>query len=96
MDDRKKQLLETALDIALELGIALLTRGRVAKRAGVSTGAVNLAWTDMPTLKAAVITVAVEREHLPLIAQALAEKHPSVQDIPEPLKINALLTLTSA
>lgn len=92
---RREELLTIALDMAATLGIEQIRRDDIAKKAGVANGLVTHYFTTMTQLKRAVVRAAVERRSLPVIAQALALKHPEALKAPLELRDEALASLAS-
>lgn len=95
VDNRNRSVLEAALAIAKERGFAALTRDGVAERAGVAAGSVNNAYGDMDGLRDAVMAAAVDGEHLAVIGEGLAIRHPAAQRAPDDVKRRALATLAA-
>lgn len=89
MSDRGQEILEAGLALALELGLHNVTRDGVAERARVSTALVNRYWGTIAVLKDKVIALAVEREHLGIVAQAILDKHPVALAAPRRLQERA-------
>ena len=81
--------------LAGERGYEKITRHDVAARAGVATGSVNNAYGDMAGLRDAVVSAAVERGLLVIVAQGLAAGHPAARAAPQDLKDSALASLAA-
>jgi AcrR family transcriptional regulator len=93
MQDKAKAILEAALKLALEHGLHRVTRDMVAAEARVCGALVNRYWNTHAKLMDQVVTTAVEREVLPVIAQALAVRHPNARAAPAALKADAVRLL---
>jgi len=92
--DRKKQILDGALNVASLVGYQNVTRDAVATAAGVSTGLINLHFSTMAQLKRDIMRAAVKREVLSVIAQGLAAHDAHARKASEDLKRRALASLT--
>lgn len=91
---RNSRVLDAACDVALEAGLAGITRERVASVAGVSVGSVSKAFGVMERLRDEVVRVAIARPILPVLAQALASGHPLAKSAPDDVKRQALDIVT--
>ncbi|MGJ0509088.1 MAG: TetR/AcrR family transcriptional regulator [Methylocystis sp.] len=94
-DVRRGELLDIALDMAESLGLEQIRRDDIAKKAGVANGLVTHYFSTMTQLKRAVVRAAIERKILPVIAQALALKHPEALKAPDELRNAALASLAA-
>ena len=93
---RRDQILTAAMAMALDTGYNSLTRDGVAQRAGVAMGQVNHVFNTMTQLRRAVMRSAVNLEHLPIIAQGVAQGDKIAHGAPEWLKQKALSSLLSS
>lgn len=93
--EREHALLECALKLAASEGLYRMTRGRLASRAGVSTGLVSLYLGTMPQLRQKVLREAIKREILPIIADGLAAHDKAALRAPPVVKRKALEGLVS-
>lgn len=93
--ERNSRVLDAACTIAGNLGLASMTRARVAALAGVANGTVTHAYTDAAGLRAAVMREAVHRPILRVLAQGLAAGDAIALDAPDDLKRQALDSLTA-
>lgn len=93
VENRNRVVLESAIEIAREYGMARLTRQHVADVAGVSCGSVNNAFGTMEALRDAVMATAVAREILGIVAQGLAERHPAALAAPADVRQRAVSAL---
>jgi len=73
--DRRRQLLEVALELAVERGYRRVTRCDLAEAAGCSPGLVNAYFVTMGELRDKTMRAAVRRGILPVVAEGLAEGH---------------------
>jgi AcrR family transcriptional regulator len=94
-EGRQSRVLEAAVASALAVGYQWITREDVAARADVSEATVSNAFGTMRDLKRAVLTEAVRRPILKLIAEGLADRHPIALDAPADVRQQALATLTN-
>ncbi len=83
--ERKKQILEAAVNVAKDYGYSRLTRELIAERAIVAPGLVNKYFNTMNNLRRAVMRYAIKNEILIIILDGL-----SVRDL-QAMKINAEL-----
>jgi AcrR family transcriptional regulator len=96
IEDRDSRILDAAMECAEADGYQWITRGQVASAAGVSVGTINTAYGTMRELKRAVLTAAVERRNLALIAQGLADNHPIAAGAPSDVRRAAAAHLLGA
>ncbi len=96
IEDRDSRILNAAMECAEADGYQWITREQVAAAAGVSVGTINTAYGTMRELKRAVLTAAVERRNLALIAQGLADRHSIVMEAPEALRREAAAHMVTA
>lgn len=95
VDTRNRQVLEAAVALAGERGFRNFSRRDVADRANVADGSVNNAFGTMDALHDAVMSEAVTRKLLPIVAAGLAARHPTASAAPEDVKYQALATLAA-
>lgn len=95
VETRNRSVLEAAVALASERGFRNYSRSDVARRAGVADGSVNNAYGTMDGLHDAVMTQAVERGLLPIVATGLALQHPAACAAPVDLKNSALASLAA-
>lgn len=91
-DERYKQLLETALQVAEDGGFMALTHSKVAASAGVVKGTVFHHFNTIDALRDAVMVEAVERNIGPVIAAGISMGNQVAQDAPENVRREALLS----
>ncbi len=93
MNPTKQSIIDAAYQIADEKGFTHVMRDDVATRAGVASGSVNYYYSNMDSLRSAVMLRAVEEENVHIIAIGLAARHPVAMSAPEGLRRAALETL---
>jgi len=89
MHDKARDILEAAVALATELGLRHLTRDKVAERARVSGALVNRYFGTFEHLLDKVVAVAVERELLSIVAQAMLDHHPVASTAPRAVQERA-------
>ena len=89
---RKQHILDTAVELAHEIGYENLTRDAVAELAGISGGLVSQYFT-MADLKNDVMGQAVDHEIFAIIAQGIVNKHPRIKFISNDLRLKAIDSL---
>jgi AcrR family transcriptional regulator len=98
--NRNRTVLDAGLALAERHGLQAVTRPRVAAESGLSVGTVSNAFGTMDGLRDAVVAAVVETcdsspVRLPVLAQALAERHPVALAAPPELKQRALANLAA-
>jgi len=88
--ERSKAIVEAAFLVAADVGYQWITRESVAKRARCSTGLVNRYYGTMADLKDAVVRLAITREHLGIVADAIASRSHLAGGVPQELRERAL------
>ena len=83
-------LLDHALRLSAEFGYNRVTRDQLASAAGMSTGQVSNLFGTMTQLRRAIMSAAVARNDLIVIAQGLINKEPKALALPDDLKLRAL------
>ena len=73
-ETRKDELLDTALSLARLVGYANVQRADLAERCACSTGTVSKYFGTMKQLKRAIISAAIAREDLTVIAQGIVAR----------------------
>ena len=91
--DRRRQLLDVALDLAVKHGYRRVTRYDLAEAVGCSPGLVNVYYATMQELRDKVMRAAIRRGILPIIAEGLAEGHVDALAIPKELRRKAAESL---
>lgn len=70
-EKRKKEILQVAIDLACNVGYRNITRKMVANEAAVSCPLITKYYPTMDFLKEIVVTSAIEKEILPILAQVI-------------------------
>ena len=91
--DRKAKLVTAALHIATSEGYNRISFDDVARRAKCSKSLVMHYFSTMPKLRRAIMSAAVAKGHLPVIAQGLAARDSKALAAPEVLRRAALDSL---
>ena len=87
------QILDAAVELSEKHGYEHVTREQIATKCGVATGSVSKHLGTMIDLRRAVVSAAIARKNLNIIAQALVRKHPKIKNIPQSLKEEAFATI---
>lgn len=93
--ERNEQILEAALAEAQTHGYQWITRDGIAERMGCAAGTVSQ-YGGMLEIKRAVVRLAVEREVLSIIAEAIASGSPAVAHASEDLRRRAMRSVVAA
>jgi AcrR family transcriptional regulator len=96
IENRDGRILDAALRLAEADGYQWITREGVAAMAGVSPGTINNVFGTMRGLKRAVLTEAVKRRIIPIVAQGLGDRHAIVMDAPADVRTEAATYLAGA
>lgn len=88
--NRDERILNAAIELAEADSFQWITREAVAERAGVSPATVSNAFGTVADLKRAVLSAAIERRLLPIIAEGWGARHPIIMDAPKELLREAL------
>lgn len=91
--ERRAAVLAAALVEAACAGYDKFTREAVAQRAGVSDSSVNHEFGTMDGLREAVMVEAIDKGHLVIIGQGLANGHPLARAAPEHIRLEAVRAL---
>lgn len=91
-NDRYKQLLDVAVDVAMSDGFLNLTHSKVASRANVVKGTVFHHFKSIDILRDAVMTVAIDDSIKPIIATGITMGNTVAIQAPENVKRDALLS----
>jgi AcrR family transcriptional regulator len=86
---RRDQLLNVAINVAIESGYNNLTRDAIAKQAGVSVGLISNYFGTIKQLKRAIMRAAVKRSIPEIVAQGLANKDVHALKASQDLKTQA-------
>lgn len=91
---RAIQILDAAVRLSEQIGYTNITRDKVAAEAGCSLGLITHYYSTMNILQRAVMSAAISRKNLNIIAQGLALGHPKAQRAPQELRIAAAASIT--
>lgn len=94
-DDRKNDLLQTALDLSVKVGYTNVSRGALATEAGVSNALVTHYFGTMKQLKRAIMRSAIGRSIPEIVAQGLAIGDDNARKAPVELKARAATALVN-
>ena len=90
---RKAEILSAALTVAGEVGYQRVSREAIAARADCSPGLVSAYFGTMPALRRAIMSAAIARRDLVVLAQGLAVGDSKARCAPETLKRAAVEAL---
>jgi len=88
-DARKAEILSAALTVAGEVGYQRVSREAIAARADCSPGLVSAYFGTMPALRRAIMSAAIARRDLTVLAQGLAAGDSKAKAAPEALRRSA-------
>lgn len=83
---RRQEILDAAIKIAKVYGYLYMRRNDVAEEARASTGLISHYFVSMDGLKTAVLEAALEKEIVPILAQALSMGDITTQSLTPALK----------
>lgn len=89
-EERRREILDAAVEIAQEQGYLSLTHPRVAGRVEISPSLVRKHYEDKSKLRDAVMTEAVRLEIVDVVRQGLAALDPIAQEAPASLRAAAI------
>ena len=72
----KETILTSALELANEIGYTQITREKLARRSGVSDGQISQLFGTMIKLRRAIVSAAIARNDLTVIAQGVVANEP--------------------
>lgn len=81
--ERKEQILDAAILLARKQGYTHLTRLDIANVTGLSEGLVSKYFGTMPQMRRAILSAAIVRQDLVVIAQGLVAREAKVLKLPE-------------
>lgn len=93
--DRTKQLLEVALQLAAQHGLATVTRNQIAEEAGVAPSLVSARLGTMDDMRRSVMRRAIKTETLPVIAAGLLARDQYALRAPEDLRRRAIESISA-
>ena len=88
--DRKADLLNAALHLARSQGYRTVTRDAIAEHAGVTPALVSHYLGTMPQLRRAIMSAAIARSELAIIAQGLVAGDSKARAVTPEIKRRAL------
>lgn len=92
---RRQRVLEAALTLAEDVGYTHLTKATVARAAGVSATSVWITYAGMQGLRREVMSEAIARGNLKIIAQGLVAGDPQAHAAPHKLQTEALYSVAN-
>jgi len=92
---RKEQILNTAIDLSIENGYQQLTRRAIANRMQCASALINHYYQGIESLRRLVLSTAIEKEILPIIAQNFAVRGNETSELPQHLKDKVIQYLTN-
>jgi AcrR family transcriptional regulator len=87
---RKEQLLDAALRISEQRGYMTASRDDVAAMAGCAASLVSYHFGTMPNLRRAIMSAAIDRKNLTVLAQGLAMGESKAKAAPAELRAAAV------
>lgn len=88
---RRLEILEAACDIAKEKNYLSITRGDLAKAGGTAEANISKIMGGMENFKIMIVKYAIKKEKIEVIAQAIMERSPQVEDFSKAKKTKYLL-----
>ena len=92
---RKEQILNTAINLAIEKGYRQLTRRAVANRMQCASALINHYFKDIENLRNIVLLTAIEKEILPILAENYAAWGEETAGLSQQLKEKVIRYLTN-
>ena len=93
---RKIEILNASIELSIKIGYQQITREAVAAEAKTSCGLVTFYFKNMEELKNEIIETAIDREILPLLAQALSLGGTQTKNLNKKLKDKVLKYLNTS
>lgn len=84
--NRKKQILDTAVSIAMSMGYQKIRRCDIAKQIQISTTLISHYYLSIANLRNEILKAAIERKLFLIIAQGLSAGDPLALNISDELK----------
>lgn len=91
----KTQLIDVAMGLAEKTPLHSVTRGAIAKKAGVAPSLVSYYIGTMDEMRADIVTLAIAKENVAALASAMRANHPGVVRAPKQLKAAAAKLLSA-
>lgn len=92
---RKQQILDAAVELAVEKGYRNITRKDVAIASKSASGLIGRYFKTVAGLKRAIVETAIEREIMPILAENLSIKGEETKSLSPELKEKVILYLTN-
>jgi len=92
---RKEQILNTAINLSIENGYRQLTRRAVANRVQCASALINHYFDGIENLRNIVLSTAIEKEILPILAENYAAWGEETAGLPKQLKEKVIRYLTN-
>lgn len=92
---RKEQILNIAINVSIEKGYRYLTRREVAKRMQCASGLINHYFNGIEDLRNIVLSTAIEREIIPIVAENFAAWGQETAGLSPELKQKVIRYLTN-
>lgn len=91
--DRRQQLLSLACNLAVKTHYRQVRRNFLADLAETATGNVSRVFGTMDDLRTAIVDHAISEGIQEIIAQAIIDKHPSVKQLTNDERVQALASI---
>jgi AcrR family transcriptional regulator len=92
---RKQQILTTAINLSIEKGYRQLTRRAVANRMQCASALINHYFEDIENLRRIVLSTAIEKEIIPILAENFAAWGVETAELPQELREKVVRYLTN-
>ena len=92
---RKQQILDAAIQLALQKGYRNISRQEVAIASKSASGLIGRYFKTVAGLKRSIVEAAIEREILPILAENLSIKGEETRSLSPELKEKVILYLTN-
>jgi AcrR family transcriptional regulator len=89
VEDRKSQLLKTAIQLATEHGWRKVTRTQIANATGTVESLINYYFGSKQQLRDAIMEEAVAQSLVSVVAEGLVYNHPVARNAPKALRAKA-------
>lgn len=83
---RKEQILNTAIDVAIEYGLRQLTRRAIANKMQCASALINHYFDNIENLRQIVLRTAIEKEIIPILAENYIGWGKETSELPPQLK----------
>jgi len=89
-DERREEILNSAIEVAVELGYKNIQREIIARRINITPSLISHYFINMETLKREVMAAAIERNIYIIVSQGLGNQDPQAVLAPDKVKNKAL------